>query len=76
MITKIGVGAAIALSAYVGGTAPAGGEPNPAGNDPDLFSVLSCRCQESTPAGLAREEIDRGIRDGLHASPRGPGWPS
>jgi hypothetical protein len=68
MVTKILVGAAIALTTYVGGTAPAHGEPNPLGTDPNPFSALSRNCQQTTPAGDAREEIDRGIRDGLHAS--------
>jgi hypothetical protein len=71
MITKILVGAAIALFACVGGAAPASGEPNPVSTDPSPFSALSCNCQETTPAGSAREEIDRGIQDGLHASLRG-----
>jgi len=70
MIMKTLVGAAIALSAY--GTAPAGGEPNPVGTDPNPFSALSCSCQETTPAATAREEIDRGIRNGLRASLPGP----
>jgi hypothetical protein len=72
MITKILVGAAVALFVCVGGSTPASGEPNPVGADPSPFSALSCNCQEATPAaGSAREEIDRGIQDGLHASLRG-----
>ena len=71
MITKIAVGAAIALAAYVLGTATAGAEPNPIGTDPNPFSALSCNCRETTPGGSAREEIYRGIQNGLHASLRG-----
>jgi hypothetical protein len=72
MITKILIGAAIALAAYVGGTATADGEPNPIGTDPSPFSALSCSCQETNPAGSLEEEIDRGIRNGLSASLLGP----
>jgi len=71
MITKILIGAAIALSACVWGAAPASGEPNSVGTDPNPFSALSCNCRETTPGGSAREEIDRGIQNGLHASLRG-----
>jgi hypothetical protein len=71
MVTKILVGAAIAVAAYVGGTATASGEPNPIGTGPNKFSALSCSCQETTPAGGLKEEIDRGMRDGLHAALRG-----
>ena len=72
MIMKILVGAAIALFAY-GGIAPAGGAPNPVSTDTNPFSALSCSCQKTTPSASAREEIDRGIRNGLHASlPRLP----
>jgi hypothetical protein len=67
MIMKILVGGAIAGCACVGAPAPAGAEPNP-------FGTLSCGCDESTGAASAREEIDRGIRDGLRASP--PGLPA
>jgi hypothetical protein len=51
----------------VGPRAPPGAEPNP-------FSALSCGCQQTTPAGGAREEIDRGIGDGLRATR--PGLPA
>jgi len=64
MIVKILIGAAVAVCACVGASAPAGAEPNP-------FGALSCGCQQTTPAGGARDEIDRGIRDGLRASPSG-----
>jgi len=67
MIMKILVGAAIAGCACVGAPAPAGAEPNP-------FSALSCGCQQTTPADGARDEIDRGIGDGLRASR--PGLPA
>ena len=67
MIVKILVGAAIAACAYVGAPAPAGAEPNP-------FSALSCGCQQTPPAGGARNEVDRGLRDGLRAAP--PGLPA
>ena len=74
MIMKMLVGAAMAVFAYVAGTATAGGEPNPVNTGPNPFSALSCSCHEATPFSSAREEIDRGIRDGLHASL--PGQPA
>ena len=74
MIRKIFVGAAIAVCACVGGTAPAGAEPNPVGTAPNPFSALGCSCPEPTPAGSATDEIDRGMRDGLHAAL--PGLPA
>lgn len=67
MLVKILVGAAIAVCACVGAPAPAGAEPNP-------FGALNCGCHESNGAGSAEEEVDRGIRDGLRASP--PGLPA
>jgi hypothetical protein len=68
MITKMLIGAAIVLAAYVAGTATAGGEPNQISTDQSPFSAVSCSCQETTPAGAVEEEIDRGIRSGLSAS--------
>ncbi|MGO8935975.1 MAG: hypothetical protein ACLQLO_02075 [Mycobacterium sp.] len=61
---KILVGAAIAVCVCVGAPAPAGAEPNP-------FSALSCSGQPTPSAGSAGDEIDRGLRDGLRASPQG-----
>jgi hypothetical protein len=67
MIMKLLISAAIALVSWVGGAVPASADPDSGGTD------LGC-CQETYPARgpEQREEIDRGIRDGLSAwSPRG-----
>jgi hypothetical protein len=71
MITKILVGAAIALSSYIGGAAPAAADANPIGTDPNPFGALGCSCRETAPPGspALREEMERGIRAGLTASP-------
>jgi hypothetical protein len=71
VITKILVSAAIALGSCVGGAAPASADPNPAGAAPNPFGALSCSCRETAPPGspALREEMERGIRAGLSASP-------
>jgi hypothetical protein len=78
VITKILVSAAIALGSYVGGAAPASADPNPILTDPNPiltdpnpFGALSCSCRETVPPGspARREEMERGIRAGLSASP-------
>src|ERR1700745_3010127 len=69
VIAKILVSAAIALGFGVLGAAPASANPDTAGTDPNPFGTLGCNCRESAPAGSAqaREDIDRGIREGLTA---------
>jgi hypothetical protein len=69
VIAKILISAAIGLGWLVGGTAPAGADPNSFGTDPNPFSGFSCHCRETAPAGspVLRDEIDRGIREGLSA---------
>ena len=69
VITKLLVGAAIALGSCVVAAAPAGADSNPIGPDPNPFSALSCGCRETAPAGspAVRDEIDRGLREGHSA---------
>ncbi|MDT7719959.1 MAG: hypothetical protein QOE94_970 [Mycobacterium sp.] len=69
VITKILIGAAVALGAYVGGAAPVSADPNPIGSAPNPFGGLSCSCQETAPPGspVLREEIEQGIREGRTA---------
>ena len=69
LITKILIGAAVALGAYVGGAAPVSADPNPIGGAPNPFGGLSCSCPETAPPGgpALREGIDRGIREGRTA---------
>ena len=74
IILKLLVSAAIALVRLVRGAAPASADPDPGRTDPNPFGGIACSCQETYPAGSPeqREEMDRGIRDGLSAwSPRG-----
>ena len=70
VIAKILVTAAIAVGFGVVGAAPASADPNAAGIDPNPFGTLGCSCRDSAPAGSpqARDDIDRGIREGLTAS--------
>jgi hypothetical protein len=71
---EILVSAAIAVVFWVGSAVPASADPDPGRTDPNPFRRLGCSCQEKYPARSPeqREEIDRGIRDGLSAgSPRG-----
>jgi hypothetical protein len=76
VITKILVSAAIALGSCVAGAAPASADPNPISTDPHPFGALSCssRSRETAPPGspALREEMERGIRDGL-SCPQAPG---
>ena len=60
MITKVLVGAAIALAGALGVAAPAGA-------DPTLFGVLSCGCQESAPpdSPTFSDHVNQGLRQGL-----------
>jgi hypothetical protein len=70
VITKILVGAVIALGPYVGGAAPASADGNHAGTAPNPFGGLSCSCRETAPPGspAMRDEIARGIQQGRSAS--------
>jgi hypothetical protein len=78
VITKILISAAIALGLWVAGATPASADPNPnpIGTDPNPFGGLSCSCREPAPPGSPelREEIERGIREGLSADV--PGLPA
>src|ERR1700722_3446185 len=74
IIARILVSAAIALVLWVGSAVPATAAPDSGRTDPNPFGGLDCSCQEKYPARdpEQREEVDRGIRDGLSAwSPRG-----
>jgi hypothetical protein len=59
MITKLLVGAAIALSSYIGAAAPVSADPSP-------FGTLGCSCRQTPPADgpALNAEIDRGLREG------------
>jgi hypothetical protein len=66
LIAKMLVGATIVVGFCVAGAASASADPNPSDTHPNPFGGLSCSCQETAPAGPdLRQEIDRGIRDGL-----------
>lgn len=69
IIMKLLVRAAIALVLWIGDAAPAIAEPDSGETGPNPFGGLDCSCQETHPARSPeqREEIDRGIRDGLSA---------
>jgi len=67
VLTKRLLGAAIAVGCCVGAAPPAGADPDRAGADADPFAALGCSCRQvAPPDGPAlREEIRRGLRDGL-----------
>jgi hypothetical protein len=69
LILKLLVSAAIALILWVGAPAPAKADPDPGRTDPNPFGGITCSCREPYPASSPeqREDIDRGIRDGLSA---------
>jgi len=69
VITKILVGAAVALGFYIGGAAPASADPNSIGPAPNPFGGLSCGCRETAPPSspALRDEIERGLREGRSA---------
>jgi hypothetical protein len=69
IILKLLVSAAIALILWVGSAVPVAADPDPGGTDPNPFGGIACSCQETYPASSPeqRDEIDRGIRDGLSA---------
>jgi hypothetical protein len=66
---KMLVSGAIALGVWVGVAAPASGDTNSVGANPDQFGALGCSCQQTgSPSGRAgTEEMKRGIREGLSA---------
>jgi hypothetical protein len=70
LITKMLVSAAIVLGTAVVGAASASADPNLPGNQPNPFGGLTCSCQDTAPASgrALREQIDRGIREGLSAT--------
>jgi len=69
MVTKLLAGAAIALSSYIGATAPVSADPSP-------FGTLGCSCRQTPPANgpALNSQIDRGLREGH--SVRLPGVPA
>jgi hypothetical protein len=69
VIMKMLVSGAIALGVWVGLAAPASGDPNSVGANPNQFGALRCSCQHtaSPSARAGTGEMKRGIRDGLSA---------
>jgi hypothetical protein len=67
-ITKLLVGAAIALGSGAAVAAPASADPHGISTDPNPFSALSCSCRKTADSPALPQEIQRGIRDGLSAS--------
>ena len=69
LVTRLPLGIAIALGCCVGSAPPTDADPDSAGTDPNPFGTLSSSRRETSPPGSAerREEIDRGIREGLSA---------
>ena len=70
MLMKMLVSGAIALGVGVGVAAPASGDANSVGTNPNQFGALRCcSCQHTgSPSGRAgTEEMKRGIREGLSA---------
>lgn len=68
-LAKMLSGLAIAAGCCVAGAAPAWADPDAVDTDPNPFAALRCGCPETAAAGSAerRNEITRGIRDGLSA---------
>ncbi len=73
---KMLVTAAIALAAGLAGAAPAAADPNAIGPDPNPFGTLGCNCRGTVPADgpESKQEINRGMREGLSVSV--PGLPT
>jgi len=72
---KILVSAAIALAAGIAGAAPASADPHAISTDSNPFGTLGCNCRGTVPASPdLRQEINRGLREGLTASV--PGLPA
>jgi len=76
VITKVLVSAAIALGAGLVAAAPAAADPHAIDTSPNPFGVLGCNCRQTAPADSpqSRQEISRGIREGLAVSV--PGLPA
>ncbi|WP_082977236.1 hypothetical protein [Mycobacterium sp. 852002-50816_SCH5313054-b] len=68
-LAKMLGGFAVAAGCCVAATAPAHADPDAVGADPNPFGTLRCGCPETAPPGSAerRDEIARGIREGLAA---------
>ncbi|WP_082951922.1 hypothetical protein [Mycobacterium sp. 852002-51057_SCH5723018] len=66
-ITKGLISAAIAVGLWVGTVAPAGAAPSPDSTEPDPFAGLGCSCRETAAPGspALKEEMARGMREGL-----------
>ena len=66
-ITKMIVGAVIVLGSGAVAAAPASADPNPSSTHLNPFGSLTFSCQSTAPASGAalRDQIDRGIRNGL-----------
>src|ERR1700748_2560824 len=69
VLMKMLVSGAIALAVGVGVAAPASGDANSVGTNPNQFGALGCSCQHtaSPSGGAGTEEMKRGIREGLSA---------
>ncbi len=74
-LAKMLGGFAIAAGCCVAGVAPAHADPDAEAAGPNPFGTLRCGCPqtESPVSAERRNEIDRGIREGLSA--RVPGLP-
>ena len=73
---KILVSAAIALAAGIAGAAPAAADQHAISTDSNPFGTLGCNCRGTVPTGgpELRQEIERGMREGLSISV--PGLPA
>jgi hypothetical protein len=67
MIAKVMAIAAFVLSSHVGPIAAASADPDDVGTNPNPFGALTCNCRQTAPAGspARKEQIDRGLREGL-----------
>ncbi len=68
-LAKMLGGLAIATGCCVAGSAAAQADPDAVGADPNPYGALRCGCPETSSADGAegRNEITRGIREGLAA---------
>jgi hypothetical protein len=69
LITKIVIGVAIALGSWVAAATPAAAEPSPPGAGSNPFGTLSCSCPQAPPVDspAVRDQIHRGLQEGLSA---------
>jgi hypothetical protein len=74
-VTAKTIVSAIALAGGLAVAAPAAADPSAIGIDPSPFGTLGCNCRAPLPAGSpdSKQEINRGIREGLSVSV--PGLP-